>query len=34
MPELAAAFEAAGISWKRVNVKSPYKILITGAAPD
>ena len=34
MPELAAAFEAAGISWNRVNVKSPYKILITGAAPD
>jgi len=34
MRELAAAFDAAGISWKRVNVESPYKILITGVAPD
>lgn len=34
MRELAAAFDAAGISWKRANVESPYKILITGAAPE
>ena len=34
MQELAAAFDAAGISWNRVNVESPYKILVTGAAPD